>query len=287
MKKAICIGINNYPDPANQLNGCLNDAQDWSVLLTEFGFEVTKILDSEATKDNILNTFNNLVGEAGEGDVVVMTYSGHGTQVLDTNNDEEDFYDEALYVYDSEIVDDDLREIIANVDNKAQIVVIADSCFSGTVTKAAIPENLKPRFVRSESVPPTATLKKPFLSKVAGMEMVEILLSGCNDKEYCYDAIINGKWNGAFTAYTIPLIQKDLTYNQLYTKIREKLPSANYPQTPQLEGSDENKNLKVFTSAPVTTGNGGNNTQGGKCSLVLFSLLTFAFAVVALLFWLF
>jgi metacaspase-1 len=285
MKKAICIGINNYPDPANHLNGCLNDAQDWSVLLEGYGFEVTKILDAQATKDNIIGTFNNLIGEAGEGDVVVMTYSGHGTQVLDTNNDEDDMYDEALYVYDGVIVDDDIREIISNANDKAQIVIIADSCFSGTVTKAVITENLKPRFVRAENVPPAAKLKKAFLSKQTGQDMVEILLSGCNDKEYSYDANINGKWNGAFTAFTIPLIRNELTYNELYVKIREKLPSENYPQTPQLEGSDANKNLKLFTPTPVSGGSNGNG-QGGKCSLVLLSMLAIAFAVIALFVWL-
>ena len=39
MKKAICIGINNYPGISNDLNGCVNDAKDWSALLQGMGFE--------------------------------------------------------------------------------------------------------------------------------------------------------------------------------------------------------------------------------------------------------
>jgi hypothetical protein len=29
-KTALCIGINDYPGTANDLSGCINDAQDWA-----------------------------------------------------------------------------------------------------------------------------------------------------------------------------------------------------------------------------------------------------------------
>ena len=33
-KKALCIGINDYPGTQNDLNGCVNDARDWAAALT-------------------------------------------------------------------------------------------------------------------------------------------------------------------------------------------------------------------------------------------------------------
>ena len=45
-KKALCIGINDYPGTANDLSGCVNDANDWVAELTTRGFAVQKLLDS-------------------------------------------------------------------------------------------------------------------------------------------------------------------------------------------------------------------------------------------------
>jgi hypothetical protein len=53
-RKAFCVGINDYSGDGNDLNGCVNDANDWASLLVErFDFprsEVRVITDSEATK---------------------------------------------------------------------------------------------------------------------------------------------------------------------------------------------------------------------------------------------
>src|SRR5829696_5812681 len=98
MKKAICVGINNYPGISNDLQGCVNDAYDWSKLLNEYGFETSLLLDSQATRQNIKAALDDLVVSAAEGDVVVFTYSGHGTQYIEFGGDEGDAYDEALSV---------------------------------------------------------------------------------------------------------------------------------------------------------------------------------------------
>ena len=279
MKKAICIGINNYPGTANDLKGCVNDANDWAGLLEGFGFETRKILDAEATKSSILSAFGTLVTEASAGDVVVVTYSGHGTQVLDQSGDEADSYDEALYVYDGSIVDDDLRAVLEQTNRDAQVIFISDSCFSGTVTRALISESSKPRFVKTDEIPPAAVLKKRFLAKVTEEEMVEVLLTGCSDSEYSYDAYINGRWNGAMTANAVSIMNPDLTYSEFYSRLRKVLPSDSYPQTPQLEGSTTNKNRKVFSpktdSGDEEPGNGDGDEDSGSsgCLSALITLV--------------
>ncbi len=243
MKKAICVGINNYPGISNDLKGCLNDANDWTNLLEFSGFQVEKILDGQATKHNILNALGDLVINANGGDQIVFTYSGHGTSVADTSGDEIDSYDEALYVYDGVLLDDELRKIIQKINPDVQMVVISDSCFSGTVTRILNTEAIKPRYIKTEDIPAKAQLKKRFLSDE---DMIEILISGCTDSEYSYDAEINGRWNGAMTAYALSVIRKGQTYNEFYTLLRNILPSSDYPQTPQLEGSEQNKNRTIF-----------------------------------------
>ncbi len=241
MKKAICAGINNYPGVSNDLNGCVNDVNDWASFLQLNGFETKIILNSSATRNNLLNGLKNLVAEAQADDVIVFSYSGHGTNVVDTSGDEEDSYDEALYVYDGTILDDELREIIRETKAGVHLVIISDSCFSGTVTRVA-PQG-KPRYIKTDDIPVNAKSKKRFLSDE---DMVEILISGCDNDEYSYDAQINGRWNGAFSAAALDVMKDRLTYNEFYQALRGILPSSQYPQTPQLEGSTANKNRLLF-----------------------------------------
>ena len=137
MKKAICIGINNYPGIFNDLKGCVNDALDWSAWLQGMGFETSIMLDSQATQQNVKAALQDLISTTNAGDVVVFTYSGHGTQVSDRNSDEDDRYDEAICLYDGNVVDDDLRVILDGIHPQATLVVISDSCFSGSVTRIA------------------------------------------------------------------------------------------------------------------------------------------------------
>ena len=253
MKRAVCIGINNYPGIFNDLKGCVNDANDWSVLLQGFGFNINIMLDSQATRTNVKAALQDLVNSTNGGDIAVFTYSGHGTQVADKNSDENDPYDEAIYLYDGTVIDDELRLILNGIHPQATLVIISDSCFSGTVTRLA-GETATPRFV-----PPTVSTKgraakHPFLLPEA--DMPEILISGCSDSEYSYDAEFNGRPNGAMTAYAIQVIRQNpnVTYREFFTGLRALLPSNDYPQSPKLEGLEANKDRKLFEPLAVEPG---------------------------------
>ncbi|RPJ21342.1 MAG: caspase family protein, partial [Chloroflexi bacterium] len=219
MKKAVCIGINNYPGIFNDLKGCVNDAKDWSALLQGLGFEVSLMLDSQATRQNVKAALQGLVGTTNAGDIAVFTYSGHGTQVVDFGSDEGDSYDEAICLYDGNVIDDELRIILEGLHRQATLVVISDSCFSGSVTRIA-PEKAIPRFI-----PPTVptagrTARRSFLLPEAIMP--EILITGCSDSEYSYDAEFNGRPNGAMTALALNVIRQNpnATYREFHTQLR-------------------------------------------------------------------
>ena len=247
MKRAVCVGINNYPGIFNDLKGCVNDARDWSALLQGLGFDVSLILDSQATKTNVKAALQGLINETNAGDIAVFTYSGHGTQVVESDGDEGDAYDEAICLYDGNVIDDELRTILRGIHSQATLVVISDSCFSGSVTRIA-GEKAIPRFIP----PPVSTTgmitRKSFL--IPEGDMPEILITGCSDSEYSYDAEFNGRPNGAMTALALGVIQQNpnATYREFHTALRTLLPSEDYPQSPQLEGSDVNKDRRLFES---------------------------------------
>jgi len=252
MKKAICIGINNYPGVFNDLKGCVNDANDWAELLIEFSFDVDVMLDSQCTRENIKAALRSLVSALGPGDYGVFTYSGHGTYNRDASSDEPDSYDEALYVYDGILLDDELREILDDLNPQASLVFVADSCYSGTVTRAAEDEThyAKPRFVPVVGYSSLTPVKTRFLAEA---EMLELLLTGCSDSELSYDAFINGRYNGAMSRYAIDAIRanREAKFEEFYTALRDALPSDDYPQTPQLEGSNANKSRPLFVPLPA------------------------------------
>ena len=141
-KSALCIGINNYPGTQMDLQGCVNDANDWAAALGERGFKVAKLIDDQATKAAMVQAMNDLIGKAGKGDSLVITFSGHGTYQPDEDGDEVDGLDEALCPYDLQtngaaLIDDEIREIFGARKPGVRIVLISDSCHSGTVTRAA------------------------------------------------------------------------------------------------------------------------------------------------------
>src|SRR5262245_52357013 len=137
-KRALCVGINNYPGTGDDLDGCVNDAKAWAALFTDH-YDFTKsdvkvLLNKEATHRAMIKALEQLLTGARHGDVLVFANSSHGTYVADTDGDEPG-YDEALCPYDAKerlLVDDELRELFANIPDGVRMTVILDSCFSGT-----------------------------------------------------------------------------------------------------------------------------------------------------------
>lgn len=268
-KKALCVGINDYPYDGSDLNGCVNDAKAWADLLVDnYGFartDVRLMLDSEATKANIMAVLRDLVTGSKSGDMLVFTNSSHGTYVEDKNGDEE-MYDEAMCPYDCAdnlIVDDELRDLFTKLQKGVSLTVISDSCFSGTVTRAAVsevfpgmrtPDDRRVRFL-NPALMGRAILENPFKAKPKGKtkypesKMKDTLLSGCTDREYSYDARIGGEYHGAMTYFALQAIKEanyQITFQQLHTRLLYLLDEAGYPQHPQLEGKKANRIKQLF-----------------------------------------
>jgi hypothetical protein len=274
-KNALCIGINNYPGTHMDLQGCVNDANDWAAALAARGFKVAKLLDGQATKAAMVKAMNDLIGTAGKGDSLVITFSGHGTYQPDEDGDEADGLDEALCPYDLQtngaaLVDDEIRAIFGARKAGVRLVLISDSCHSGTVTRAAKAEkdaDTRPRFMPMGNWLPAKLLPKDRAGKPAttmvapagtspllgaySNKLGDLLLSGCKEgpNNYSYDARIAGRFNGAFTHYALKALKalkEGATYADWHKAIVKYLPSASYPQSPQILGSEGARKGKVL-----------------------------------------
>jgi metacaspase-1 len=144
-RRALLIGINNYPDPANRLEGCVNDTFLMSSLLQERSFDAEDIrvlLDDRATADAIRERLSWLLDGAADGMERVLFYSGHGAQLpLYNAVGEIDHIDECLVPYDFDwtkeraITDDDFYHLYTDLPYDARFFAMFDCCHSGGLTR--------------------------------------------------------------------------------------------------------------------------------------------------------
>lgn len=196
---ALHIGINAYANSVANLSKCVNDAKAMRKL---FGGEL--LLDAAATRKNILAAIQATVAKARSGDEVVVTYSGHGSQARDTSGDEPDKYDETLVAADLyDILDDEFPPILARLHAKARGLFITDSCYSGTVHRAAplLARNdlSKIRARRMRYMSPSMVKSRKRVSNAGPQPALPRWrhISGCTDFEYSYEGAKFGVLTGA------------------------------------------------------------------------------------------
>ena len=274
-KHALCVGINDYPGTGMDLQGCVNDAHDWAAALEARDYTVRLLLDRRATKSALMAAIRKLVKDAQASDSIVLTFSGHGTYQPDRDGDETDGYDEALCPYDlttrGALIDDTLHALFLPLHRQARLVLISDSCHSGTVTRAApadadadgprprfmpmgnwLPQSVMPRAragtsARIVTSPGEVSAFKGVVANRPG----DLLFAGCREgpNNYSYDAHFRGRANGAFTYYalkTLKTLPARATYTDWHQRICESLPSASFPQSPQLVGTPSVRKRRVF-----------------------------------------
>ena len=265
-RKALCVGINDYPGNDSDLRGCVNDARAWAELLVErFSFargDVKLLLDGEATKANMVAGLKRLLAGAAAGDVLVFTNSSHGSYEVDRSGDEA--YDEAICPFDCDtkglLLDDELRKLFSGLAAGASLTVISDSCHSGSLTRAAAEAGsaggyrrarfLSPKALGKPEVADIEALAPRRLSKFTQADMKELLLSGCTSREFSWDADIGGKPHGAMTYHAIKAIRDAnyrITWDDLHKRVRSLLDVAGFDQHPQLEGLPESKKKLIFS----------------------------------------
>lgn len=146
-RRALIIGI-NYTGQSGQLRAPQNDAHNvQQFLIQACGFDPAEMLvlvdDDEKphaapTKRNMLMGLQQMVQYSRPGDVLVVSFSGHGGRVTDKDGDEEDGYDSTLMPVDfataGQVVDDDLlKYFIKGLPAGVHTTMLVDACHCGSV----------------------------------------------------------------------------------------------------------------------------------------------------------
>ncbi|HYP69204.1 MAG TPA: caspase family protein [Thiobacillaceae bacterium] len=265
-KKALLIGINNYKIPGANLRGCVNDVTNMQSVLTQYyGFaagDISVLTDYDATQKAMQAGMVKLLKGAKKGDVLLLHYSGHGSNVPDKNGDEADHRDEILCPTDLDwydpLLDDWLRTTFDTLAEGVNLTVVMDCCHSGSNTRAFLPPDAPsiPRFLpcpldlmaaessRKLSGKTRSTLRRSTpasrkKSDIVNVDIPEILIAGCRDTQTSADAYISGTYNGALTYNLVAAIKAArgrISYRDLHGGTAEKLKTGKFDQVPQLEG---------------------------------------------------
>lgn len=279
-RRALCVGINTYPTAP--LHGCVADANTWEHTLRQIGFQTTKLLDEQATRDAILDQLSDLVTTSRAGDCIVFQFAGHGTELPDADGDEiggtNGGHDEALCPHDfaggAFVIDDDVAEIFRRLPKGVNLTCFIDCCHSGTISRFAVGvtpanerggANRRPRFM----IPNTQMVEahrrfrkdKP-KSRDAGTRgpdaMREVLFSACLDSEVAWES--NG--HGDFTTFATPLLlQSDGVTNEEFERSVIAAFGATPRQHPELDCAPASR-ARVLLQPLTPDHHAMNNSRG-------------------------
>ncbi len=264
------VGLNEV-DPAHYggwsgpLTACEYDAKDMASIAQSKGMKATTLLTRKGTRGNVLDAIRAAAKKLKSGDLFFLSYSGHGGQVPDVTGEEADKKDETWCLYDGQLIDDELYVELGKFNAGVRILVLSDSCHSGTVTRAAPPlmdaaggrSKLMPRAVAARTYRENQAFYDGLQRGVAAaagpaLELdpdsmlarlttstrlttiahrfgpAVILISGCQDNQTSMD----GDNNGAFTEQLLEVWNHGVyvgNYVKFHAAIKAGLPATQSP----------------------------------------------------------
>ncbi|PXW93661.1 caspase domain-containing protein [Sphaerotilus hippei] len=265
------IGLNvvspaHYGGWSGELAACEFDAEDMATIARSRGIKPTVLLSRGATRAKVLAAMRAAAKALVQGDLFVLSYSGHGGQVSDVTGEEDDRKDETWCLHDGQLIDDELYLELSRFAAGVRILVLSDSCHSGTVTRDSIPVPAQAQ-ARSRAMPPAiarrtylahqdfydrlqrevlaASGSRPLADPDAALAALSIdssrlnalvgdfkpaviLISGCQDNQTSMD----GEHNGAFTGSLLQIWRDGAfqgSYRQFHSRIRAGLPASQSP----------------------------------------------------------
>ena len=254
------IGLNsvnpdNYDNWTGRLQFAETDALDMFKLAQGAGFEQSlSLLGERATRSAIIETLKFYSRMAEPGSLVLITFSGHGGQLpniseegtQDKLDDEMEGLDETWCCYDRQLRDDEINYYLSLFPGGTRIVVLVDSCHSGTSVKNNENQQLD-EFgapVGSKILPPKKAVdiykqQQVFYDAIAaqtpkvslGEKPAILQISACQDEEYSFEGFGNGKFTKALlNVWADGKFQG--TYKDLFTALEKQLTQLDNRQHP-------------------------------------------------------
>ena len=265
-KHALIVAIADYPTESGWSK--INSDNDISILVPEFkrlGFQVSTLVNREATKEGILHALKQLAKQANSNDFVCIHFSCHGQQMEDDNKDEPEGLDEALIPYDASLSyqegiyegnnhlrDDELEEqlniIRQKLGEQGSLLVTFDACHSGTAdrdeeyvedddspirgTSAVFSSN--PFFISPDN---KQVEKQNVLPKSKEMSSL-CIISACQPFQRNFETKVNEKYYGTLSYALYKVLKENSSWNaSCYPFIEKEARKLSIRQIPMVEST--------------------------------------------------
>ncbi|GAA6620337.1 caspase domain-containing protein [Scytonema sp. NUACC26] len=268
---ALIVGIDEYVSPVPPLSGCVNDIMaikeylEGRVSQDGYKLHLRTLLNQDATRQAIVEGFQQHLCQASSEDVAFFCYAGHGSQEQAPEEFwvlEPDRLNETLVCYDSrtpkswDLADKELAKLIALVAAKnPHITIIMDCCHSGSGTRDTYGEAVR--------LAPIDRRKRPLDSFIVSLKEAEelssasrslegnptgwnfpkgkyIFLAACQDRETAKEYNGSGQQRGAFSYFLVDTLKKangGLSYRDLFKRVNALVRAKVTSQSPQIEAT--------------------------------------------------
>ena len=228
MDKGLFFGLtavdpSDYRGWSGACPGCDLDASRMASRMIQEGVFAVEYHNQSATRDVFLRDFKRTAQSMTPGSMLIVFVSCHGGQVPDLDGDEEDGYDETICLWDGQLVDDLIRDALAEVPSSINIIFITDTCNSGSNFR------LHPRSYR-RAVPIIFTGSL-------------IHFGGCEDGKSSYGDDDDG---GVFTNALLKTFDPQLTPREWFSAAAKLMPRNQIPVYEEFGFVDKFKHSPMF-----------------------------------------
>ncbi len=280
---ALHIGV-DIADPTvyddfRPLSGCVNDAKAMAAISSGLGYTVNSLHNADATRQRIKSEIQTLANTAKPGDLVLMSYAGHGSYVHDTteNADDDEPIDEVLVTYDGLLIDDEIYDLITHFSEGVRVVWVADCCHSESNLRGVKVQAQSRGIPANSRELPMATANKVLNSRKTYYQNIQrdlnrqsraqvnaavLAMYACKETELAQE--FNGR--GAFTTRIEDIFRRFKRRYDLKTLLAEVTEPLSGSQNPKVEllGS----NFNVFSDGVFRLVGGEVNVPTGLSSNV-------------------
>ena len=276
-RRAIVVGINRYDAVTDasgsqfttarritNLNGAVNDATSMrDVLVSRFGFpagNTTLLTDGQATRAEIEAAIARTLAQSQRGDVVVFYYAGHGSQRRNSLSPSPNKLDQTIVVADANIGAYDIRDkelarlFNPFLDKGVELVLIFDSCHSGSITRGAL----------SQAVERWAAIDErdaadPGVGQDASPDRRgALVISAAQDYQSALEREgANGEPRGVFTVAlleTLNNVAPGESAVNVFRRMRARMQMDGLAQEPVLDATLDRQQRPIFGGAAATEG---------------------------------
>lgn len=229
---ALLAGINDYQGRLKSLGGCVDDIRGFQEFLEgrvdKEQRRILPLVNRDATRENIINGFTGHLADAGEDDVAIFYFSGHGSY----ETVEERYWhleptgrNQTIVCADSrrpgipDLADKELNELIGAVAARGpHVLVVLDCCYSGGGTRdpATLPTDVRARLAPPVGEPRAVATYLPGVRQAMattardsgsaaadaaiGDAPRHVALSACESSQLSLELPIGGGYRGVFSA---------------------------------------------------------------------------------------